>query len=72
MPTVKSILETEICLINKQPGGRLIIKMLSHQYGDFHMKIRRFHDPIIFKMEISIPGKKVFILEMGQVCATSL
>ena len=48
-------------------GGRLNINMSSYQYRILIKKIRRSGDRLIFIMEITIPGKTVFILRRGPV-----
>ena len=45
------------CLLTQASGSRLNIKMLSYQYRNPHVKIRRSRDHIIFNMGIPIPGK---------------
>ena len=46
------------------PGGWFNIKMLTYQYRDSHCKNKTVS--CIFVMEISIPGKTVFILKWDQ------
>ena len=48
-------------------GGRLNINMSSYQYRIPIIKIRRSGDRLIFIMEITIPGKTVFILRRGPI-----
>ena len=47
------------------PGNRLNINISSYQYRIPIIKIRRSGDRLIFIMEITIPGKTVFILRRG-------
>ena len=42
-----------------------LLRLLSYQYRDSHYKDKTASWPVIFIMEITIPGKSVFILKQA-------